>query len=370
LEIDVKDLLGSVRAIRSPSVRLGLQDDPIPVSIVDPQRFSTCLDHALGAFRSLRGGDDCIVSASVNTYHRAVWIRFVQRGPCHDRKGQVEPELEPAIQALRAAAEESRGELNYWGGNNYFDVSFPFHGPIREDFPEVKHLPWDERYRYLLERASWESLRSMVFRFSHLAESFAAQCVAFGLSRILIPSVGLCVHPWLFADHGLSVVATDVAASALSPLSEPDRWPRLYSRAAYEQWDIAESASYATQGNPDHFERMPDLEDRGVRELLRKRITFAVSDWANLPLEGGSVDAIFATNALPRESSADQLRVLREWVRVVRPGGLAFIAQHNFYDSEVEPVLRGSGWVEANVLGGERPAQVGATGFQIQYSSG
>jgi hypothetical protein len=299
-----------------------------------------------------------------------VWVRFVQRGPCQDRNSQVEPTLEPSFRPLRAAVGKSRGELHYWGGNNYFDVSLPFRGPMREDFPEVEHLPWDERYHYLLDRATWGSIRHMVFRFSSLAEYFAARCVEFGLLRVFIPSVGLCVHPWLFADRGVSVVTTDAAGSALAALSEPDRWPRLYSRAAFERWDIAESASYATQGNPDYFTRMPDLENRAVGESLRQRITFAQGDWADLPLAGGSVDAIFATNALPRESSAEQLRVLREWVRVVRPGGLVFIAQHNFFDSDVEPVLRGAGWVEANVLGGERPDQPGATGFQIRYSSG
>ncbi len=260
--------------------------------------------------------------------------------------------------------------LNYWGGNNYFDVSLPFHGPVRESFPEVDHLPWDERYRRLLERATWESLRGRVFRFSNLATAFATRCVEFGLSRTLIPSVGLCVHPWLFADHGLSVVTTEIAQSALAVLSEPNRWPRLYSLAAFERWDIAESASYATQGNPNHFARMPDLDDEGVRELLRRRITFAHRDWADLPLADRSVDALFATNALPRESSAEQFRVLQEWIRVVRPGGVVFFAQHNFYDSDVEAILSNAGWVQSDILGGERPVQFGEIGFQIRYSSG
>lgn len=370
MKIDIKDLLSSLEAIRSTGARIGVPDDPTPVDITDAQRLATCLDNALYAFRDLRDKADYLVSAEVNTYHRAVWIRFVQRGPGQDRNGQVEEALEPSFQALRAVVGKSRGELHYWGGNNYFDLSIPFRGPVREAFPEIKHLPWDEQYRYLLERATWESLRHTVFRFSKLAESFAVRCAEFGLSRILIPSVGLCVHPWLFADRGLFVAATDAAASALSALSEPNRWPRLYSRAAFERWDIAESASYATQGNPDHFARMPNLEDRDVRESLRQRITFAHSDWADLPLRGGSVDAIFATNALPRESSVEQLQVLREWVRVVRPGGLVFIAQHNFFDSDVEPVLRDAGWVKTNVLDGERPDQASATGFQIRYSSG
>jgi hypothetical protein len=374
LEIDIKELLRSVQALQTPRTRIGCPDDPTPVGIADLRSFVTCLDNALRAFRDLRGGADYLVSAEVNAYHRCVGVRFVQRGECgkawEDRIGQVEPALEAVFLDLYAAAARNDGVFSYWGGTNFLDLSFPFKGPVREEFPEVKHLPWDERYRYLLERATWGSLRHMVFRFSNLAESFATRCVELGLSRALIPSVGLCVHPWLFAEHGLSVVATDAAGSALTALSEPHRWPRLYSQAAFERWDIAESAHYATQGNPDHFARMPDLEDRGVRESLRQRITFALSAWADLPLRSGSVDAIFATNALPRESSAEQLRVLEEWARVVRPGGIVFIAQHNFFDAGVEAVLRDSGWVEANILGGERPAQSGVTGFQIRYSSG
>jgi hypothetical protein len=56
-------------------------------------------------------------------------------------------------------------------------------------------------------------------------------------------------------------------------------------------------------------------------------------------LERGGVDAVFATNALPRNSAAERAAVLNEWIRVPRPGGIAFIAQHNFFDREVESVL-------------------------------
>jgi ubiquinone/menaquinone biosynthesis C-methylase UbiE len=130
------------------------------------------------------------------------------------------------------------------------------------------------------------------------------------------------------------------------------------------------AAAYATQGNPDRFARMPDLMDRGVRDALRQRVAFAIADWAELPLGNGSVDAIFATNALPRESAAEQASVIKEWARVVKPGGVVFIAQHNFFDSEIEATLSSTGWVEANLLGGARPAQSDTTGFQIRYSSG
>jgi hypothetical protein len=370
LKIAIQDRLNSVEALQSPGTRIGWPDDTTPVRVSDPRRFAACLDAALSAFRDLRRGTHYLVNAEVNSYHSKVVIRFVLPGPCVHRNGQVEPALEPAFQSLRAVAVRNRGDLHYWGGNNYFNVSLPFRGPMREAFPEVEYLPWDERYRHLLKRATWQSLRRMVFRFSNLAESVAGRCVEFQMSKVLIPSVGLCVHPWLFADRGLSVVATDAAGSALATLSEPARWPRLFSRAAFERWDITESASYATQGNPESFAQMPDLEDQSAREALRQRITFALADWAALPLGSRSVDAVFATNALPRESAAEQVRVLKEWVRVVRPGGMAFIAQHNFFDSDIEPILRNAGWVEANILGGERPAQPGPTAFQVWYSSG
>lgn len=152
MRIDVKDLLSSVQAIQLKGTRIGWPDDPTPVSITDPQRFASHLDAALTAFHDLRGGTPYVVNAEVNSYHRSVWTRFVQRGPCLDRNGQIEPILEPAFESLRSTAMKDGGDLHYWGGNNYFDVSLPFRGPVREEFPEVNHLPWDERYRQLLKR--------------------------------------------------------------------------------------------------------------------------------------------------------------------------------------------------------------------------
>jgi hypothetical protein len=370
LKIDIKDLLNSVPLVQTAGVRIGWPDDPTPVDVSNPQRFSASLDAALRAFRDLRRGTECLVDADVNSYHKSVWIRFVQSGSSVNRNGQVEAELEPTFRSLGAMLKEDGGDLHYWGGNNYFDLSFPFRGPMREAFPAVDHLPWNERYRQLLERATWESLRAMVFRFSNLATSFAARCVEFQISKVLVPSVGLCVHPWLFANRGLSVIATDAAASALAVLSQPGCWPRLFSRSAFERWDIAEAASHASQGNPEHFAEMPDLENHALRELLQQRITFTLADWAELPLATGSIDAIFATNALPRKSPNNQISVLKEWARVVRPGGMVFIAQHNFLNSQVESVLQDAGCVEANILRGKRPPQSDTTGFQLYLSSG
>ena len=58
---------------------------------------------------------------------------------------------------------------------------------MREEFPEVKNLPWDERYRQLLERATWGSLRRMVFRFCKLADSVAVSCVKFQIGADTYP---------------------------------------------------------------------------------------------------------------------------------------------------------------------------------------
>jgi SAM-dependent methyltransferase len=370
MKIDIRDLLISVAALQSPGARLGWPDDPTVVEIADPPCFSACLDDALRAFRDLRGGADYLMDADLNSYHRSVWVRFVCGKGLGIGDGQMESPLRPTFEAAQAVAAANGGKLRYWGGNNYFDLSLPFGGPVREAIPQLDHLPWDERYRQLLERAPWNRLRAMVFRFSRLADSFAARCSEFRATRVLIPSVGLSVNPWLFAERGLSVVATDAAGAALAALAEPTRWPRLFSRAAFERWDIAEAASYASQGNPDHFTRMPDLENQHVRDSLRSRIRFALADWADLPCERGSVDAIFATNALPRESAGERAAVLREWGRVVRPGGMVFIAQHNFFDPDLKRVVQDIGWVEANLLGREHSAQPDMTGYQVFLSSG
>lgn len=369
MKIDIKDILGAIPTIQPPHGRIGLPDDPTVVDITDPVRLCKCLDDALRAFKNLRGGL-YLVSAAVNTYHRIVHVRFVQPGKSADGNNAMEPALRRPFQTLSAELRANGGELDYWGGNNYFDVSLPFRGPMRESFPEVDHLPWDEHYRELLALASWESLRRMVFRFSKLAESFSVRCAEFGIERVLIPSVGLCVHPWLFASRQRSVIATDVAASAIDVLSQPEHWPQLYSQAAFERWDIAQSAAFATQRNPWHFSAMPDLGSVTMREALRQRITFATADWANLPLGNGAVDALFATNALPRESTEEQTAVLKEWCRVVRPGGLVFIAMHNWFDSGSESTLTKAGWIQSNLLRGERPGPPGATTFEIYRSSG
>jgi hypothetical protein len=372
MRIDVRDLLHSVPGIRAPGTRVGLPDGPTVVEVAHPDRFAASLDAAMRAFRELRPGTQTLVSADVNSYRKEVWIRVLQNGRSdRDRNGGVEESLAPSLDSLRAVAERSRGGVHYWGGNNYLDVSLPYPNPDREDFLEVKQLSWNERYRVQLERESWESLQHMVFRFSNLAATLADLCLARGMATVLVPSVGICVHPWLFASRGLTVTATDVAGTALAALSEPGCHPNLYSSAAYERWDTSTCASFAMIPHPDHFDGMPALEDDCVREALRHRIAFVVADWARLPVPAGTIDLVFATNAIPRDSGAERVAVLEEWVRVLRPGGVAYIAQHHAGgDWGVESFFRERGFVEGDFFGGEQPHEGVRGGFQIRYSSG
>jgi SAM-dependent methyltransferase len=211
----------------------------------------------------------------------------------------------------------------------------------------------------------------MAFRFSRLATSIASRCVDFGIKNVLIPSVGLCVDPWLVANHGLAVTATETARSALEALSDPAHWPRVYSRAAYERWDIATCAAFACIPHPDYFAEMPLLEDAAVRDRLRSRINFLHNDWASIPLESGSVDVVFAANAVPRESAEERTKVLEEWIRVLRPGGVIFISQHHVpMDWNIEQFFNERNLVATDFLGGNCPARNVRAGFQLRYTSG
>jgi hypothetical protein len=371
MRIDVRDLLDSVPVIRAPGTRVGLPDGPAVVEVARPDQFAASLDALMCAFGALRPGTQTLVSAEVNSYQKKVCIRVLQNGPSdRDRNGQVEPSLVSGLDSLRAVVLKDGGVVHYWGGNNYLDVSLPYPHPGREDFLEVEYLPWDERYRMQLERESWSSLWHTVFRFSNLAATLADRCVARGMTTVVVPSVGLCVHPWLFADRGLTVTATDSAGTAVAALSDPGRHPNLYSSAAHERWDIATCASYAMIPHPDHFDGMPALEDDRVRETLRCRITFAVADWGRLPVPADNVDLVFATNAVPRDSESERVAVLEGWVRVLRPGGVVYIAQHHAGDWGIESFFRERGFVEANFLSGEQVPDGPRGSFQIRYSSG
>lgn len=370
VNVELSDLLSFSRPPSAASVRISLPDDPMTVQLADVSRFKSYLEEALSAFGLFNGNSALLVCASINSYHRSLCIRFVQGTSRIGGNGEWETGLRPAFSKLRDETRRNGGDFHHWGGNNYFDVSLQFSGPMRLCSPKVDHLPWNERYLKLLEVGSWDSLRDRVFRFGKYAELFASQCVSFGKSKVFIPSTGLCVHPWQFALQGLQVIATDAATAALDVVSQPLLWPRLYSRMAFERWDAENCSTSASQGNFDHFEKMPDLQCKEVSERLRKQISFAVADWSDLPLTSGCVDAIFATNALPRDSSDNRNKVLREWTRVMAPGGLAFIAQHNFFEPEAYSILQDAGWKHVNIMQGERPSGSDTVRFQISHSSG
>jgi hypothetical protein len=372
MKIDIRDLLCLVPTVMDRGTRFGLPDGPTKVRVADAKVFAAALESMIRAFRQLRPGTQTLVSADVNACRKEVGIRVVQNGPS-DRggNGQAEASLGASLDVLRAAAERNGGQLHYWGGNNYFDVSLPYPNPDREDFPDVSHLPWDERYRFLLKRASWLSLRHTVFRFSDLAMTISKRSAAYGLATVLVPSVGICVHPWLFASLGLTATSTDSSNTALAVLSEPGRHPNLYSTAAYERWDISNCASFAMIPHPDHFDGMPALEVDQIREKLRQQLSFVVADWAHLPVPAATVDLVFATNAVPRDSNAERVAVFEEWVRVLRPGGFIFIAQHHAGpDWGIEKFMLERGFVQSNFLKGEYSHVEARGGFQVRYSSG
>ena len=372
MRIEIRDLLASVPAIGTQGMPVGLPDGPTWVEVALPDRFAASLDAAIRAFQLLRPGTRTLVSAEVNTYRKAVVVRVLQNGRSdRDRGGRVKAPLARSFDQLRSVVQRDGGSLDYWGGNNYLDVLIPYPNPDRDDFPEVEHLAWNDRYRVLLERESWSSLRDRAFRFSDLASRLAARCVARRMKCVLVPSVGICVHPWLFASRALNVAATDSAGVALAALSKPGLGPNLYSTAAYERWDISECATFAMMPHPGHFDGMPALEDDRVREVLRQRIVFLTAEWVRLPVASPTVDLVFATNAVPRSSDVEREAVLGEWVRVLRPGGVVFIVQHNpGADRRAESFLSERGLSEIDFLEGDEPREGARGAFQVLYSSG
>jgi hypothetical protein len=377
MEIEICDLFNSIPGIEAPGTRIGLPGGSTMIEIADPGRFAAGIGIALNAFRELWPGKLTLVCAETNSHVKELWIHVVQDGRTDlDGKLWVKESLSASFDSLRAEAAQSGGKVRYSGANNHVIVSLPYPNcpqPDREDFLDldISHLPWDEQYRVLLEQESWEFLRDRVFRFSGLAAALADRCRDGGMSTVLVPSVGLCVHPWLFGHRGLSAMATDIVDTPLAVLSRPELHPNLYSSAAYERWDISECVSYAMIPHWEHFDGMPALEDDRVRALLQRRITFAVADWARLPVQSGTTDLVFAANAVPRGSQLEREAVLEEWIRILRPGGFVYIAQHHpGLDWDIESFFRARYFVEVDFLGGEALPDGIRGGFQTRYSSG
>lgn len=223
--------------------------------------------------------------------------------------------------------------------------------------------------RAKLARTSWSSLRDEAFRFCDLAARIADWAFTADATRVLVPSVGLCVHPWLFAHHSLAVVATDISRTALETLKWPERLPKMYGRQAKDRWDLHEAALYGGD-HPHRFELVPNLDDPATASQLRERINFAQCDWADLPVEDASVDVIFATNALPRDDEERTRRVFAEWARVIRPRGLVFTAMHNARGATATAYFESLGWMRVSALRGEAAPNTDKPLFEEYLSSG
>ena len=373
--VDFSDFLKTLHSIQQKGVRIGFPDTFAPVALADAYQLSAALDDSIVAFRKLRGGHT-IVDANDNSYRNAVVMRVKQLAKGDSRQnGVVESEVSEQMGKLRDLLEREQGKLHYWGGNNYFDIEVPLSdlGSLREFRPDTDGMSWNEQYELKLARASWDSLRSEVFRNCHQAAMVAEHFNLSSTPTVYIPSVGICVHPWIFADRGFQVIASDIASTAIQAVSLPHNFPRMYSRQSYDRWDISETCNwgYDTEGfHPVHFSGMPDLGAAEQYASLAKRISFSCSDWAEVPIPDDGVDLIFAVNALPRTLKGDVKRVLAEWIRVLRPGGCIFIAQHHpDHGVNLGAFFHDHGLIPCDIRNGRFPP-TGSGGYQLYFSSG
>jgi SAM-dependent methyltransferase len=353
-----------------PDLRVGWPDGIVEVSARETDAIRSELRSLLTAFRALWTGCAIVVDVTVYADGDRLDVRIYRVGQ-RGMKGGPPPEdaraaLDLAIKPLRAC-DPHRG---FDGTNVGFSLTARRldADSARHSFPPFADLGWDDLYRAKLEKTSWSSLRAEAYRFCNLASRIATWAEGIEPKRVLIPSVGLCVHPWFFAERGFSVVATDLSSTALEALSHPERLPLLYGVPAHARWEIHESAMWGG-ASPETFAGMPALEDPEVAARLRSRIEIVASDWAAVPLPAASVDVVFATNALPRGDPRAREAVLAEWSRVIRPNGLVFVAMHN--DGEPyagRTFFQSRGWRRVDALGGERVSD--AIMYQDYLSSG
>jgi len=374
--ISVRELLGETLDA-TPGVRVGWPDEDAVVFVRSPTAFVAAFREHLAVFRGHWDGSETLVDADINTFRRCVDIRVKQlareRSLAGDRTGAVEEALAASLGRLDAEVRSGGGKTYYWGGNNYFGTELALRRgqTFRADFPEIDCDDWDEHYRLTLARTSWSRLRGNALRFCNHASRVAEACKAKGVGTVLIPSVGLCAHPWIFADAGLRVVATDISSAALDAVAHPERLPGVYGATAQVRWDIHQTAAYGGVANPHRFPQMAAIEKPEVARSLAHRISFARADWTSLPLENGCADVVFATNALPRDDTELVERVLLEWERVLVPSGHVFLAMHNAYDipNVVAGFLDGRGWRAVASPAGEAGA-CGGRSYCAYYSSG
>jgi len=245
---------------------------------------------------------------------------------------------------------------------------------LRSFDPEVRDLPWEARYTRMLEHCREQDLRDDAYRFAGWAEALVSYARRHGARTAACPSVGLNVDPWLLAAGGLRVVAFDRAAAAIEAVAHPGRRRQVYSAAAKLAWTLEDASRWADGVSPHAFGASPDLGHPDVLAALGPRVVALVGDWARLPLAGGAVDVLFATNALPREEGDEALRaaVLAEWGRVLRPGGVAVVCMHNAGQlaREARAFFAARGLREVEVRDPDAPPPGPAGAFQVVRSSG
>lgn len=355
-----------------PEMVVGWPDDEVVVDVTDPDALGRGLTAGIDALRSFWTGVPLFADVDVYTPARRLDVRIVRVQPpdADERAEAGRAVLEPALALLAETARASGGDAVHGWSAGFFHLWLPVRssGPEiaeRESFPALAGSTIDARHAEALARTSWTGLRAAAYRFCDLATA-TLEATRGRATRVLVPSVGICVHPWLFADRGMSVVATDVSPAALEALRYPERRPRLYGGAAKKRWGISRRSLHGGAA-PEHFRGMPELERPEVLDALRPRVTLLEADWAALPLADASVDLIFATNALPRGEPALLARVVTEWARVVRPDGVVLSAMHRAGES-VREVLEARGFRAIDLLGGE---PIGSGGvFQEWHTSG
>ncbi|SVE00910.1 uncharacterized protein METZ01_LOCUS453764, partial [marine metagenome] len=70
--------------------------------------------------------------------------------------------------------------------------------------------------------------------------------------------------------------------------------------------------SYTKVGSPIYLDKYPTLDKVGER-------TFLTADTVRIPIKENTFDYIFSAHCL--EHVPDTIKVLKEWIRVLKPGG-------------------------------------------------
>jgi SAM-dependent methyltransferase len=96
-------------------------------------------------------------------------------------------------------------------------------------------------------------------------------------------------------------------------------------------------------------------------------VEYAVSEERRLPHDDGAFDLAFAVCVLHHVATADRLPLLREMRRVVRPGGLVAVFEHNPLNPLTRRVVRTCDFDEGVELIGSRDlaSLLGSTGFAV-----